>query len=360
MSTQTSRHHWVDIAKAISIVLVVMMHATYGVGEATGEVGFMHYILAFATPFRMPEFFLISGLFLGLVIARPWRHFADRRVIHYLYFYALWAVILIAFKHLLVDRDPAGTLAMLGTALYEPYSVLWFIYALALFSLLAKIAYTIKLPHMPVLVIAAALSIAPIETGIYVLDFTAAYFVYFYAGYALAPQIFAFADTVAARPVLALVGLLVWAGFNTALVFAPGHVVAPGFVITGIADIPGMTLVLAALGSLAICTLSVLLTRHSQMNWLAWVGAHSIVIYLSFTLPMGIFRTLLLAVMPGIDTGLASLLVLIVAVISPIIVYWVIGRIGFGHFLFARPSWAQLPGAPGSRWGKQPAPAPAE
>jgi hypothetical protein len=49
---------WVDIAKAISIVLVIMMYATYNTGEYTGDVGFMHYAIAFATPFRMPEFFL--------------------------------------------------------------------------------------------------------------------------------------------------------------------------------------------------------------------------------------------------------------------------------------------------------------
>ena len=36
------------------------------------------------TPFRMPEFFLISGLFLDQVLARSWKAYADRRVVHYL------------------------------------------------------------------------------------------------------------------------------------------------------------------------------------------------------------------------------------------------------------------------------------
>jgi uncharacterized membrane protein YcfT len=56
---------WVDTAKGVCIVLVVMMHATLGVGEAMGGQGFMHWVVAFAKPFRMPDFFLVSGLFLS-------------------------------------------------------------------------------------------------------------------------------------------------------------------------------------------------------------------------------------------------------------------------------------------------------
>lgn len=346
------RHDWVDIAKGISIILVVMMHATYGVGEATGQVGFMHYVLGFATPFRMPEFFLISGLFLGAVIARPWLHYADRRAVHYLYFYALWAVILIAFKHLLIERDPIGTVSLLASAIYEPYSILWFIYALAIFSLLAKLFWHFKLPHAVVLVIAAALSIAPVATPVSILNYTADYFVYFYAGYALAPQIFRFANAVERRTGIAILALLAWAVLNAGLIFAPGHRVEPGFILTGIAHIPGATFVLAVAGALAVCTAAVLASRLAAFAWLRWIGAHSIVIYLSFVLPMGIFRTVLLAVLPGIDTDLTSLLVLAVAIIGPILAYWIIGKIGFGRFLFERPSWAILPGAPGSRWQK--------
>lgn len=351
-TTENPRHDWVDIAKGISIILVVMMHATYGVGEATQNVGFMHYVLGFATPFRMPEFFLISGLFLGSVIARPWLHYADRRAVHYLYFYALWAVILILFKHLLIDRDPLGTASLLASAIVEPYSILWFIYALAVFSLLAKLLYQFKIPHIVVLVIAAALSIAPIATPVSILNYTAHYFVYFYAGYALAPHIFRYADAVTKQPALALFGLAAWACLNAGLIFAPGHRIEPGFIMTGIAHIPGATFVLAVAGAMAVCTAAVLASRLKAFAWLRWIGAHSIVIYLSFVLPMGIFRTLLLAVLPTIDTGLASLLVLIVAVTGPIIAYWIITKIGFGKFLFERPSWAILPGAPGTRWQK--------
>lgn len=350
MSTQArQRHDWVDIAKGISIILVVMMHATFGVGEATGRVGVMHYALGFAAPFRMPEFFLISGLFLGAVIARPWRHYADRRIAHYIYFYALWAIILIGFKHLLVDRDPGGAAAMLASAIHEPYSILWFIYALAVFSLMAKLFFEARLPHWIVLIAAASCAIAPIHTPVSILNYTTSYFVYFYAGYALAPHIFAFAEKVRAHPIIAFGALALWAIINAALVFAPGHEVAYGHIVTGIAHIPGATFILALAGAMAVCATAALIGNARAFAWLRWVGAHSIVIYLSFVIPMGIFRTLLLAIAPNIDAGMASLAVLFVAVASPAILYWIIGRIGFGRFLFERPAWAFIPGAPGSR-----------
>src|SRR5215813_4200177 len=67
------RVDWVDYAKGICIVMVVMMHSVLGVELAAGESGFMHALVTFAKPFRMPDFFLISGLFLPLVIDRDWR-----------------------------------------------------------------------------------------------------------------------------------------------------------------------------------------------------------------------------------------------------------------------------------------------
>ena len=64
------RIDWVDYAKGICIVMVVMMHSVLGVELAVGKTGFMHLLVAFAKPFRMPDFFLISGLFLSVEIGR--------------------------------------------------------------------------------------------------------------------------------------------------------------------------------------------------------------------------------------------------------------------------------------------------
>src|SRR4029079_11839716 len=55
----------VDYAKGFCIVMVVMMHSTLGVEAAAGQDSWMHALVAFAKPFRMPDFFMISRLFLA-------------------------------------------------------------------------------------------------------------------------------------------------------------------------------------------------------------------------------------------------------------------------------------------------------
>src|SRR5215813_584218 len=149
--SNSMRMSWVDSAKGLSIILVVAMYSAYNTGEYTGGVGFLHYFVGFATPFRMPEFFLISGLFLSQVIARPWRLYADRRVIHYFYFYALWALIMIGLKVGIYSRAPVDMFRDLALALVEPYGVLWFIYMLGVFSIAAKLLWQFRVPHWVVL-----------------------------------------------------------------------------------------------------------------------------------------------------------------------------------------------------------------
>ena len=343
MAENGNRLDWVDMAKGLSIFLVVMMYAASSVGEDTGGVGVLHWAIAFATPFRMPEFFLISGLFLSQVIDRPWRAYADRRVVHYLYFYVLWALIHIIFKVGLLATDPVGAVEQIAWAVIQPYGVLWFIYMLAVVSAVAKLLHDLRAPKWAVFAVAAILQMATIQTGSYLVDQFAEYFVFFYAGYALAPQLFRLADWAANHAVPALVGLLAWAALNAALVFSPGFAMHPIHPVMGYAGLPGVHLVLALVGTAALCVLAALLTRLPWMNWLRWMGSKSLVVYVAFVLPMGIARTLLIKL--GIDEPtVLSLAIMAISIISPLVLYWIVQRIGFGSFLFERPAWAHLPG----------------
>src|SRR5438270_13209715 len=126
------RVDWVDYAKGICIVMVVMMHSVLGVELAFGQTGFMHVLVAFAKPFRMPDFFLISGLFLALVIGRDWRTYLDRKVVHFVYFYLLWTAIQFAVKapHFAAHDGWLGVLRLYIESFIEPLGILWFIYLL--------------------------------------------------------------------------------------------------------------------------------------------------------------------------------------------------------------------------------------
>lgn len=361
MSGKADRLSWVDTAKGLSIILVVMMHSAYGVGEETGQAGILHWIIGWATPFRMPEFFLISGLFLSQVIARDWLKFADRRVLHYFYFYALWAVIQIVFKVGLGTGDPVSMVQQIALAVIDPYGVLWFIYMLAVFSLMTKVLWELRVNSWVALGVAAALQILPIaNTGSYVVDQFAEYFVYFFAGYALAPWIFKAVAWAEARVPLSLGLLAAYALVNGVLVFTGGFEMKPVHVEMGFAGLPVLHLVLALAGSLALCVTAALLSKLAFMDWLRWLGAHSIVVYLSFSIPMALSRVILLKVGIIDDTSLLSLMVMLTALVSPLVLYWAIKKTGWGKFLFERPAWAHLPGTPGSRGYSKPSVAPAE
>ncbi len=359
MSGHTERLDWVDSAKGISIILVVMMYSVFNVGQDAEGIGLLHYVIGFATPFRMPEFFLISGLFLDRVLSRTWKAYADRRVVHYLYFYALWAAIHIVLKIGIMSAAPGEALASLALAVVEPYGVLWFIYLLGAFSLAAKLLHELRAPRWVVLAVAAAFQMAPIATGSYLVDQFAAYFVYFYAGAVFAPWIFRLVALALRHKGVAIAALVLYAVVNAALVFSPGYAVLPTHIQMGYAAVPGLHLALALIGSLALCVLSGLLAGLRPLGWLRWLGEHSIVVYLVFVLPMSFARIALGRLGLVQDVTLSSLVVILVAIGASVGLYLAVQWTGRGRFLFERPAWAHLPGVAGSR-SHVPQPAPAE
>lgn len=354
MSETASRVGWVDTAKGICIIFVVMMHSTLGVGNAMGGEGFMHYVVDFARPFRMPDFFLISGLFLGLVIDRPWVRYVDRKVIHFVYFYILWLTIQFAFKGpgVAMEEGVAAAFNEYLWAFVQPFGTLWFVYILPIFFVLTRLVKDV--PVWIVLAVSALLEILPIYTGWMVIDELCARFVYFYAGYVFASRIFVLADWAVANKSKTLVLLALWAVVNGAMVFTavPASlqylVDADGIAqhSKGLAALPLLSLALGAAGAMAIVAVSALIFEMPWSKWLAWLGAHSIVIYLAFFIPMVVARIVLIRTGIITDIGVISLLVNIAAVVGPVMLYWAIQWTGWGRFLFERPDWAYIDRSP--------------
>jgi len=318
------RVDWVDYAKGICIVMVVMMHSVLGVELAAGQTGFMHVLVAFAKPFRMPDFFLISGLFLPLVIDRDWRTYLDRKVVHFAYFYVLWVTIQFGFKAPAFAAESGwshvGYLYL--ESFIEPFGTLWFIYLLPVFFVVIKLTRNVS----PILVwaIAAALEMTHVATGWTVIDEFCARFVYIYSGYLFADYVFTLSDRARAHPMLALAGLVLWALVNGGLV-ASGH-----------SELPLVSLALGLAGACAIITIGTLLARMQWLNALRFCGEHSIVIYLAFFLPMASTRTLLLKTGLIPDIGMVSLIVTTVGVVGALLI-WRAALAVHANFLFERP-----------------------
>jgi uncharacterized membrane protein YcfT len=338
ITAMPTRVDWVDYAKGICIILVVMMHSTLGVEKAmvgalngTGiGTGFLTLFIEWARPFRMPDFFLISGLFLARRIGATWRSYANSKVIHFAYFYLLWMSIQFIFKGFMILKaeGAAALLREYALALVEPFGTLWFIYLLAIFFVVTKLLR----PAPPILVfaVAAVLEMLPIATGWIVIDEFAARFVYFFAGYWLSSHVFSFARRLDAAPAPALLaGLAVWAAANAVLVYS------------GASALPGAGLAAGFVGAGAVVATATLCARTRGAAWLRYLGAHSIVIYLAFFFFMALSRVLLLRFAPWLGPDAISALVTLCGVTGPVILHLAVKNTA-ARFLFERPKWIGL------------------
>jgi uncharacterized membrane protein YcfT len=335
-----ARVDWVDYAKGFCIVMVVMMHSTLGVEAAAGQQSWMHAVVAFAKPFRMPDFFMISGLFLARVIDRDWRTYLDRKVMHFAYFYLLWVMIQFAFKApgLAAENGALGVARLYAESFIEPFGTLWFIYLLPIFFVVTKL--TRGIPPLVIWTILAALEIAHIETGWTVIDEFANRFVYFYTGYILASRIFEVAATAQARPAIAAIYLLGWAALDATLV------------MHGLDGKPFVSLGLGLVGAVAVVTVSALLAKSHLFAPLRYLGRNSIVVYLAFFLGMAGARSLLLKTGVIGDLGAVALIVTASGIGAAVALFWAVRGTAL-RFLFERPAWARLENKP--KFALQPA-----
>jgi uncharacterized membrane protein YcfT len=330
MNINPNRVGWVDYAKGFCLVMVVMMHSTLGVQDAARQASWIGAWVAFAKPFRMPDFFLTSRLFLARVIDRNWRDYLDKKVLHFAYFYALWVTIQFAFKapSFAAELGGAGVAKADALSFIDPFGTLWFIYLLPIFFVVTKL--TRDVPPVMVWFVAALLQVAGIQTSWTVIDEFCARFVYFYTGYALALYVFDFAATVEANTREALLFLAAWALFEGVMVF------------NGYSELPIVGLGLGFLGALAVIATSVLLFTRRRALPLSYAGQNSIVVYLAFFLPMATTRIALLRFAPGLDLGVVALVVTVVGVVTPLVLHTLINNKSL-RFLFVRPGWAKLP-----------------
>lgn len=152
-----TRAYWVDIAKGISISLVVFWHVAsvkFAVNEA------LVYL-------RMPLFFFVAGLFARALFARGNEALFLHKVLHFIYLFVVWSAVLTLLVHLprsvFKDDSVLIPLASLLKIFINPPQTLWFIYALAVAFSIAMI--TRKMPILVVLSISLFLYFWSVSNG---------------------------------------------------------------------------------------------------------------------------------------------------------------------------------------------------
>ena len=329
-SLEQGRLDWVDVAKGICIILVVMMHSTLGVEKAIGAETALHAFIEWARPFRMPDFFLISGPVPGRAhrpaVAGLSRH--QGRALRLL----LCALGQHPVRHEGARHGGRGGARRRRLAvpheLHPAVRDALVHLSAGLFFVATKLLRGV--PKPVVLAGAALLHVLAPHTGWLVIDEFADRFVFFYTGFAAAPLVLALAARIWTYPALILVPALVaWGWLNWLAVDA-------GIAVTAWSDLP-----FAYAGVLAVIAFSVLLARSGRAGWLAYCGRNSIVIYLAFAVFMGPTRVLLLKLAPLWLADATALAVTAAGVLGALCLFWLV-RNTRARFLFVRPDAFKL------------------
>lgn len=324
------RHEWVDYSKGICILGVVTLYAAQKMSEELGVTGWMQAWVDFAQPFRMPDFFLLSGLFLAKTIDRPWRQYLDSKVVHYLYFYLLWTFIYFVAK-LVVGRSGDSVqdwAADLGGMVVQGFAMLWFIAVLPMFFVATRL--TKRIPVWIMLPAAALLQGSDLHWDQWQLvGHFCDRFLYFYVGYRFAPWFFRLAQASDQNVRWAILGIALWGMANQWLVSE------------GLAMRPGISILTGLSGSSAVIALGALLSRQRSARFVRYLGEHSIVTYLAFFLPMGILIVALRRHGLPADPGTVAAFLSAISILAALALFWLVRRTQ-ARFLFERPACATL------------------
>ncbi|MGU3341875.1 acyltransferase family protein [Methylobacterium mesophilicum] len=145
---RSDRKAWIDVARGVSIFLVVIYH----INLWFDDLGFgMPILLLLDKAFRsirMPLFFFVSGYLLAINKNSDWTAHIHRRLRLIVYLYGLWGLIdwIVAYEfNLITTRMKFGSsFSQLLSMWYRPETGLWFIWALAIYLLLANLFTQIK------------------------------------------------------------------------------------------------------------------------------------------------------------------------------------------------------------------------
>lgn len=303
-----SRTAWVDVAKGISIVLVVLHHVVLRAVEHGWAPDVAREVSATLGTLRMPLFFLASGIFATRTLAGPWTRVLERRVAFFAWLYVLWLAVRYLWFGLLAHGPDLAAWPSPWTAvsqLWLPASAMWFLYALALFSIVGRVTRAV-----PAVVRIGAAAVLSALVGSGVLDLEsyawrsmALNLVFFLLGVDASAAIRRGADGLRRRTASSLA-----AGAGVAFVALSLALRDPDVVA-----LPGVRLLTSLVALVAGATLAVTLAGARVGRAPQWLGTRTLEVYLLHGLLVGVLVRLGTLVHPGPLVSAGGVVLVLVA-----------------------------------------------
>lgn len=158
MKKTSSRIEWVDAAKALAIILVVVYHVSGWVfwlvfaDRVPAWTNPWNALSALLVPIRIPLFFLMSGVLAHRAVRRPWGTLLRTRISDLLWPFALWTVFIAPLWFVRLEAEGADAYGQVLGGLAFGGTHLWFLTALALFIAVGKL--TSRVPRLTLLIAA--------------------------------------------------------------------------------------------------------------------------------------------------------------------------------------------------------------
>lgn len=288
MNNNSSRTDWIDVAKAIGIVLVVYGHVARGAYSGglirTEKVYLLVDSIIYS--FHMPLFFFLSGLFFYNSLNKSGaKVLLLKKVDTILYPYVLWSLLQGLIEVLLSNYTNGDASFHDVLALWVPRAQFWFLYALFfvfVFSVALHSFFSEK--HLPfLLLLTAFFYLAPIDSYVTtnsILKYVADNIFFFFLGMTF--------STYAWQSFFRLRFTLI----VTTLFFIASQYFYHFYFNKSFEDRDILTLIVGIIAILFIISLSSFLLRFPS-RWLIYIGSSSMAIYLMHILAGSGVRVLL-------------------------------------------------------------------
>lgn len=279
------RLDWVDAGKGLAITLVAMYHSASWLLGAGFEIDGWRQVNEALSSLRMPLFFMLAGLFAAKWLTASWSSLWRSKLSLFVWVFLVWEVIgsAVFLLGLTMKGQPIAIPATIRDLLLSPIAPrfeLWFIWALAIFFVVAKLIRRID-PRVQ-LVLAGLCSAAALsgwETANIGWSGSIKYFFFFLAGLYLKDAVFRL-SRAHVGPVL-VAAMVAWVAVSALVA------------IFGLRWVPGLYFVNCVLGVVTGVTVSRWLARIPR---LVSIGSNTLPVYLTHT-PLIIVLSYLLALL---------------------------------------------------------------